>query len=151
MALPESDLDILPALEIAILERLQGAIPFVENAVFPQSCPPGQSYPYIDYTYIRGGELNDSPRQEIDVTYLIVGRSDDYLKSMRLASLINDAMTKTILALPVPYRTHWQSRDALYMRKRNMGNFFEFGYGAYYHIKAHLTGDIDRRILSYGS
>lgn len=151
MALPESDLDIVAALEIAILERLQGAIPFVENAVFPLSANPGQSYPYIDYTYVRGGEMNDSPRQEIDVTYLIVGRSDDYLKSIRLASEINNAMTKTKLALPVPYSTHWQSRDSFYSRKRNMGNFFEFGTGAYYHIKAHLTGDIDRRILSYGS
>jgi hypothetical protein len=154
MPTPESQLDLVSALDIAILEKITNDPnigTMVSGAVYPGFANTGQTYPYVEYQYIRGGELNDSPRTEVDIEYLIVGKSDDYLTAIRLAAYIYNAMTQTQLPMPVPYRAHWVSRDNLYNRKKAISNSYEFTIGAYYGIKAHVAGDIDRRIISYGS
>jgi hypothetical protein len=65
---------------------------YAKDRVYHFNAPPGAASPFVEYRHTAGGELTDSPRPALDVTYEITAVSTTEQEARIMADALRDTM-----------------------------------------------------------
>lgn len=103
-------IDILPSFGDTLVEYLKNNPMIrgkVEQAVFLDDTPSGESMPCIVCSYVSGGETNDSPRPNIEVVYKVSAYSHNKFNSAQIAGFVHRALNTKRIPLPYEWVNYW--------------------------------------------
>ncbi len=99
------------------------------TAIYDEAAPVNAGLPYVLMQHRAGGEVNASPRREIDVTYRVFAVAEGAAQSGTLASLIDDALHDTALSADGGWVNFWTARQDEYfaVEQVEQGQYYRAG------------------------
>lgn len=109
--------------------------------------PAGEKLPFVNLYYVRGGELNNNPRREADITYKIVAIGHSQIQAAQIAGFIYNALNKTKLALPDVWVNYWTRGYDWYLKGYSRANQKVYEAGRFYNFRVNETSIPTLRVL----